>query len=106
MKEKDKELLLEAIDNYSAYTSNQRKLLKIFINIAMENIVKANIPELSKLSSVSRPTIYRYIDFFKREGIIDILNDTATTLNSFRLNINKLDDIIEYHLKKENILRK
>jgi Fe2+ or Zn2+ uptake regulation protein len=72
----------------------------------MENIVKANIFELSKLSNISRPSIYRYIDSFKKDGVIDILNDDTPTLNSFRLNINKLDDIIKYHLKKENVLRK
>lgn len=104
---KDKELLMKAIDSYSTYTERQRKLLKILINMAVDDIVVVSAIDLHKLSETSRPSVYKCIALFEKDELIERIkdNDGIIRLNSYRLNTNKIDNIVRHYLKRESLLK-
>ena len=101
---KDKYLLLAAIEDYGFYTSTQRKLLKALVNIEMYNTVKAPVLELSRISNMSKASVYRCIDLFKKDGLLELSNKSTAKLNEFTLNPEKLEDIKDSYLKKHSSL--
>lgn len=102
----NKDLWMKAIDNYSAYTSGQQKLLKIFINTAVDNVVVASVSDLNEVSKISKPSIYRCLERFQTDGIIEPIKEGNIRLNSYRLKTSKIDDITERYLKKKSLMIK
>ncbi len=104
---KDKELLMKAIDSYSVYTTRQRILLKILINMALDDVIVISVMELHKLSKTSRPSIYKCIALFEKDEIIEPIKDIdgLVRLNTYRLNSNKVDNIVRHYLKRESSLK-
>ena len=104
---KDKELLMKAIDSYSVYTDRQRKLLKMLINMAVDDVIVISVIELHKLSETSRPSIYKCIALFEKDEIIEPIKDIdgLIRLNTYRLNANKIDNIVRHYLKRQASLK-
>jgi len=99
----DKELLIKAIDHYTFYTSVQRKLLKLLVQIEIDHVVKANVLELSKITNISRASIYRIISIFQQEGIISLPIKENLKLNQIILIPEKLELIKDNFLKKTHL---
>jgi Fe2+ or Zn2+ uptake regulation protein len=102
----NKELLLKAIDSYSLFTVTQKKLLKTLVNMAVDNVVVASIVDLRKIINSSRVTIYSALEFFEKEGVIEILNTKGKKFNSYRLKQSKLNEIINHYVKKMEVIEK
>lgn len=102
----NKALLLEAIDNYSLYTINQKTILKTLIDIEVDGIVVASILDLKTMLKISRPSIYRALERFQADGIIETINESGNKLSALKIKQAKLNEILEHFLKKEKFLRK
>ena len=102
---KNKELLLEAIDNYNLYTRGQRALLKTLININIDNIATANVSELSELSGMTKPLIYNSLGFLEREEIIEKIKGPNRGIAMFKLKPAKLEEIERIFLKKRDLAK-
>ena len=102
----DKELLLEAIDNYTQYTLAQRTVLKTLVSISINNIVKTNAEELSKISGITKATIYSSLKLFLKEGIIEKIEGPNRGIGIIKLISSQLDEIQKIFLKKIELLKK
>lgn len=99
----DKELLIKAIEHYTFYTSVQRKLLKLLVQIEINHVIRASILELSKITKISRASIYRILSIFQRDGIISLPNKQPSKLNQIILIPEKLELIKDNFLKKTHL---
>lgn len=99
----DKKLLIKAIENYTFYTSVQRKLLKLLVQIEINHVVKASILELSKITNISRASVYRILSIFQQDGIISLPNKEHSKLNQIILIPEKLELIRDNFLKKTHL---
>ena len=95
---KNKELLLEAIDNYSEYTLKQKELLTILVKLAIEDIVVITPIEIGKQMNVTKGTVYFHLKALEKDGVISAIADR---MNKFRLNIPRLNYILQNHENKK-----
>lgn len=102
----NKELLLAAIDDYSVYTPAQRKLLQTLVNLAVDGTVFANVADLMKITNISRATIYTALEMLEKEGAIEISDLKGVKFSSCKLRQSKLNELIHYYLKKQELIRK
>lgn len=102
----DKELLLEAIDNYSLFTQAQRVLLKVLVNINIDNTVTTSVEELSKLAESTKTTIYKSLNLLEEVGAIEKIKGPNKGIGIIKLKINKLNEIQEIYVKKYNLVKK
>lgn len=101
---KDKELLMEAIDNYDLYTPHERKVLKTLLLISIDDVAITSILKLSKLSRVSRPVVYKALAVFKKHELLEEIKDERNISNAFKLKKNKLEEIQRhYEIQKISI---
>jgi hypothetical protein len=105
MKDKDKELLLEAIDNYDAYTLKQREILKILVGISVNDVAVITPRKLTGLLKTTRATIYYGLARLKKDGVIISKDENKERFNTFRLNNTKLEDIITSYKKMEFLIK-
>ena len=102
----NKELLLAAIDDYDPYNKSQRKLLKAFVELAVNDCVATSITSISKLIGVTRPAIYTNLSLLEKDGFITKIKSAKANLGEYKINHNKLDYIIEVYTKKQNFISK
>ena len=98
---KDKNLLAIAIDNYELYTSKQKNILKILVNMAIENIATVGTAYLMEKTKLSRPAIYLNLKKFTIEGTINRIRKPGERYNSYELNQKKLDYILQLYKNKK-----
>ena len=96
---KDRELLLEAIDSYDIYTNAQRAILKVLVNVGIDNIAAITPLNLHKTTKITKPVIYKALKQFEKDEIIQSLNTDAKKLGMFRISSTKLNLIKEIYLK-------
>jgi hypothetical protein len=103
-KDQNKELLMKAIDNYALLPKTGRVLLKTLINLAIDDIIVINIKELSKLSNISRPSVYSSLKVLEDNGFIQRQNNPRSRLSSFIIKPHKFENIIQHYTVRQNIL--
>ena len=101
---KDKNLLLEAIDNSLQYSPKQRELLKIFLDLEVDNLVSITPRELTYILKTTRTTVYAALSCFEKEGFIANKTEKGKHFNTYKLNKNNLVKLIPPYLKKKNYL--
>ncbi len=102
----DKELLLEAIDNYTLYTHAQRTLLKTLVNINIDNTITASAQELSLLCDSTKTTIYKALNLLEKIGTIEKIKGPNKGIGIIKLKPNKLDEIQQIYNKKYSLVKK
>ena len=102
MKTSDTELLIKAIDNYDILTPSHRKVLKILVELCIDDQLITTTIKLSKISGFSRTLIYQALEVFKHLEFIEITTKDKNQLNAVVLKFHKLNDIIKhYELEQE-----
>jgi predicted transcriptional regulator len=96
---KDKELLLEAIDNYDIYTSHQRLMLKCLVTLSIDGVVTVGASYLSEQLNLSRTAIYKNLRKFLEEGLINKIKG----FNTYELNPAKLNHIAQLYQNKKSL---
>jgi len=100
---KDKELLIEAIDSYSLLPKAGRTILKMLINLEIDDIIIISIKELSELSSISRPAVYSSLKILEDNGLIERQVKPGSRLSSFILKPQKFSYILQHYNIRKNI---
>ncbi len=101
---KDKELLLEAIDHYALLSPTYRRVLKILVQITIDNIAIISIKELTRLVGASRISVYHALDLLEKEKFIEKLNIKGSKIGNFAIKPKKLQEIINHYSIKKNII--
>ena len=93
----DKNLIKKAIDKYDVYSPSQRDILKLFIDISINNLIEASVKYISERTQLKKSTIYFAINLFLKDGFIqrDIGASKALVLSE-----NKINYIVEIYKKK------
>ena len=104
--EHDNTLIKQAIDNYSHFSPNQKEVLNILIDMAVDGQVVANINDICAISTSTRATVSTAISFLnKYELIINCDQSNIVTNRYFSKKIIKkyllLSKSIEIDLKSE-----
>ena len=97
---KDKDLLIKAISHYSIYTKKQRTFLQYLINMSFDEEVKFHTNEAAENLKLSRAAIYMSLNKFIKEGLLSKKKETGERINSYTINIDKLNYILEFYYKK------
>jgi DNA-binding transcriptional regulator YhcF (GntR family) len=96
-------ILYNAIDEYSIFTANQKKLLRTLIDIAVEDEVVASIADLAKLTQTMRATVKTALDLFEEIGVIEISKITGVRFSACTIKREKLEEIIRHYQKKKDL---
>lgn len=99
------ELLIKAIDNYDLYIGSEKEILKTMLKIATDNIAIINANSLIQITGYSKPVIYKVIKKLERDKIIVNTNSKSEPKSRFKINQDKLDEIINAFNKKEKLLK-
>ena len=99
-----KEELLEAIEHYDVFTKKQRQVLKVLANIEIDSISTVSAVSLAKMADVSPGAVYKAVHLFKEEGYLKNIDNTARKIYRFKINMNKLEEVIEIYRSKKNYL--
>jgi len=93
----DKNLIKKAIDKYDVYSPSQREILKLFIDISINNLIEASVRYISERTQLKKSTVYFAINLFLKDGFIqrDIGASKALVLSE-----NKINYIVEIYKKK------
>jgi hypothetical protein len=105
----NKDQLLNAVDNYDSYSAGYRKILKLLVELAIDDIAHITVIQLSKISSLSREMIYQALYVFQQDGLIEIVKRTkgkTGTINSIILKPNKLGQLIQFYSKQLEVQKK
>lgn len=97
----DKTLLLKAIDDFELYSKAQRSMLKILVGLSVENIANVSCAYMVKNAGLSRPSIYLNLKKFEKEGFITRIKTIGNKQDSFKLNPEKLDYILQIYQNKK-----
>lgn len=98
---KNKPLLLAAIDQYELYTKGQKDILKILISLCIDDIVKVGTTYLSEKTGLSRASIYLNLKKFAQEKLIVKTRKAGERHDSYRLNEEKLEYILQLYQNKK-----
>lgn len=101
---KDKELLIEAVDNYNILPSATKTVLKTLIKLAKgDNTVEDNILDLSTFSKVSRPSVYTSLKTLEIGGFIHRQHEKGSRFNAIILYPQRLNDIIDHYIIRKKL---
>lgn len=97
----DNELIKKAIDNYEALSPSHRKVLKLLVELAIDDIVIMSVMKLSKVSGFSRELIYQSLECLEKERFIDRIrkggDKSLGKLHSIVLKAAKINEIIKLY---------
>jgi predicted transcriptional regulator of viral defense system len=99
-----KELLLEAINHYALLSLSYKKVLKILVQIAIDDTAIINIKDLTNLSGVSRISTYHALQALEREKFIEKVSVKGSKLGSFIIKPKKIQEIINHYSVIKNLL--
>ena len=97
----DKTLILRAIDDFEPYTKSQRSMLRILVGLSVEDVANVSCAYMMKNTSLSRPSVYLNLKNFENEGFIARIKNTGSKQNSYKLNLEKLDYIVQLYQNKK-----
>ena len=98
-----KEELLEAIEHYSVYTKNRRKILKFLVQIETEGKAMADVNTLAKMFNISTTAGYHAIKFFEKDNMLQVIPSANNKINNFLLKrprLNEIQNFFEKSFKK------
>lgn len=105
----NKEQLLEAIDNYRTYSAGYRTILKLLVELSIDEMVHITVIQLSQMSLLSREIIYQALDVLERDGLIEIVKRTkgkTAKIGCVILKPNKLNQIKQFYDKQLEVQKK
>jgi hypothetical protein len=102
----NKEQLIEAIDNYAGYSSGCRKILKLLVELSINDVAYVSVVQLSDISSLSKEKIYQALDLFQKDGFVERNKGKINTTRGITLKSDKLDQLLQFHNKKIELQKK
>lgn len=99
-------LLFQAIDNYDLLTPSHRIVLKVLLELSIDDEALISIKKLSEMAKVSKPVVYEALTICEKKGFIERAKLAKSRITSFMIKRNKLNDIIKHYDTQENVKKK
>ena len=93
----NKELLLEAINHYAVYSPSEKTILKLFVKIAVDDIIISKVVDLCKLTNLRKSIVYKSLSNLEKTNTIIRLNGSNKRIKTFQINKNQLNYILEIY---------
>ena len=100
----NKKLLLEAIDNYSLFNKNQKKVLQALLNLSIDGEVIASIKDLLDITKLTRATISSALSFLEAQEFIEIPSLRGVVFTSCKIKQSKLTEIVTSYQTKIKLI--
>jgi DNA-binding transcriptional regulator GbsR (MarR family) len=101
---KDKSTIIEAINSYDIYSSNQREVMKILVQTSVDNLSSVTADYISDVTNISKPSIYQYLRKLEQDDVVKRTREKGGQKNSFIINQEKLNFIIKLHNNKKSVI--
>ena len=99
-------LIQDAINNYSHFSPNQREVLNILVDMAIDGQVVASITDIYKISNSTRATVSTAIAYLNKYGVIENTNSNGIKFTGCLIKQSKLNDIVSHYNKKLNLRKR
>ena len=76
-------------------------MLRILVGLSVEDVANVSCAYMMKNTSLSRPSVYLNLKKFENEGFIARIKNTGSKQNSYKLNLEKLDYIVQLYQNKK-----
>lgn len=97
----NKHILTPAIESYDIYSITQRKILSLLINTSVNGLSEVSTEYISKTTSISKANVYQNIKKLEKDKIITRIRKDGAKVDSFQLNSEKLDYILQLYQNKK-----
>jgi Fe2+ or Zn2+ uptake regulation protein len=99
----ERDMILEAINNYDVYNTATKSVLKSLVTIysEQEKVSKISINALADLSKLSKQGVYNALKYIEKDNTVERFKKSGERVTYFKLNQTKLSEICEYHNKLE-----
>ena len=97
----NKHILTHAIESYDIYSISQRKILSLLINTSVNGLSEVSTEYISKTTGISKANIYQNIKKLEKDKIITRIRKEGAKIDSFQLNSEKLDYILQLYQNKK-----
>jgi hypothetical protein len=104
--EHDNDLTKQAINSYSHFSPNQKEVLNILIDMAVDGRVVANITDICAISNSTRATVSTAISFLNKYGVIENTNANGIKFTGCLIKQSKLNEIALHYNKKLNLRKR
>src|SRR4051812_23562025 len=98
-------LIFEAIDNYELYAKSQRDILKLIINLAINDIAVVSVKYVVERTNVARSSVYNIMKNLQNDDVITKFRLKNTRQDSYKINRKKLDYIVQVYSNKKSVDR-
>lgn len=102
----DKQLLLDAVSEYDAFSVSERKLLLVLINLSIDDNVDISCKTAAKAIGKSESLAYKIFKKLEDSNFIRKANPKIASIKSYILNTVKLKTVIEHYIKKLDLEQK
>lgn len=99
----NKKILIHAIESYDIYSLNQRKILALLINTSVNELSSISIDYISQTTKISKPNVYQNIKKLEKDKLITRIRQEGAKLDSYELNREKLEYILQLYQNKKVI---
>ncbi len=102
----NKDLIIRAVDEYEAFTPSYRKILKLLIDISVDDITQLSVLQISKISNLSRQLVYEALGVMEQEKLIEIEKKNRGKISGVILKPNKLNEIVKHYNARLVVIKK
>jgi predicted transcriptional regulator len=99
-------IIKDAIASHSQFSPNQKEIMCLLLDLAIDGEVITNVNDIQKLSKSTRATISTAIAFLNKYGIITNSNVNGKKFTGCYINQDKIDEILLHYNKKKNLIKK
>ena len=102
----NRDLLLEAIDNYDLYSKKQQSILKALVQVAINNVAEISTKSLGELLEISYQNTFIILRRLVSDGFIEKVKAPDQKYSSYRLIDEKLNYLIKLYYNKQSLSKK
>jgi DNA-binding MarR family transcriptional regulator len=99
---KNKELILEAINQSIEYTKTQKAILIYFLTIEIEGVATSSPKDLLEKFKVSSQTIWSSLNRLEADNLVKRITPKRAHLCKFQISQEGLSNLISTFLKRKN----
>jgi len=97
------QLALAAIEDFDVYTVAQRIVLKTIVATSVNGVADISASYLQAKAGISRPTVYIILSRLEKDGYITRVRQQSTRQNSYKVNEERVQYIIQLYNNKKSI---
>lgn len=97
----DKKEIIYAINDYSEFSSNQKKIFEVLVNASVNGICKVTINHIHDKTKATRATISHTLSYLKENGFIKT-EYKGNRFTGCEIVSSKLNEIILHYEAKKN----